>query len=352
MKFKLRKYFISFGLLFLFSLFTPYIFNVNIAQATVIEKEKNDEYKLNLKNITLVKGKTFALKVYNLKDNVKVSYKSADPETASVNDDGLITANKVGTTTITVTIKDGTVPTTLTTDVTVGPPAFSVKLTRSKIILGLNDADSVNVIMKPSNTTELPLFSSHNEAIAYVTSGGRISAKSLGLTYIFAAIDAKNNDGTSKFAYCTVIVTSTENVAPLKNYFDEHPELNLIPEEELRIALEEFFNKPVASNNTKSATSDNNAKDTTAASDSTKATTAASDITKASTTTSDNTKNSTTAADSVKTSTTVDSTKTTSASDSTKAASTESESTKSFVETLDQYLNKKFNLAELRKSMQ
>ncbi len=58
---------ISLGLLLFFT-FLPQIMptSVSIARASDIEKEKNNEYRLNLRAITLVNGKSFTLKVYNL----------------------------------------------------------------------------------------------------------------------------------------------------------------------------------------------------------------------------------------------------------------------------------------------
>lgn len=237
----IHKYLISLGLLLFFTLLLP-LTSSKAAWASSIDKEKNVDYRLNLKNVTLVKGKDFQLKAYNLKDGSKVSFKSNDSEIASVNDDGIISANKVGDTIITVTIKDGSTSTNLDCSVTVGPPAFSVKSTRSRIFLGIDESDQLRVILKPSNTAESARFSSYDSSIASISIGGRIYGRSLGFTYVFAEIDAQNDDGTQKFAYCPVIVTSSSDSALLKDYFDNHPELDIISEYELNSAMEKFFN--------------------------------------------------------------------------------------------------------------
>ncbi len=244
MKKNLIKCFISLGLFLFITVMAPDLIpkGVHTAYATTVEKEKSDDYRLNLKSITLVKGKTFPLKVYNLGVNAKLSYKSADSEIASVGDDGTIYAKMVGVTTITATIKDGLSSTSLTCDVTVGPPAFSIKMTRSRIILGIEKSDSLSVIMKPSNTAENARFSSYDPAIAYISSGGRATGKKVGFTYLFAEIDAQNVDGRCKFAYCSIIVVNPEDVLPLESYFSDHPEFNLISEDEFDSALSEFFN--------------------------------------------------------------------------------------------------------------
>lgn len=241
-KILLSKCFVTLGLLLFFTVLIPFTsLNLKPVYANSTVKEKND-YRLNLRSLTIVKGKSFTLKAYNLSENAKISFKSDDSEIASVNDDGTITANKVGTTVVTVTIKDGNDATTLYCDVTVGPPAFSVKITKSRIILGLDSMDLLKVILKPSNTAESARFSSYDSSIASISVGGRVTAKKLGLTYLFAQIDAVNSDGTPKFAVCTAIITNPEDAPLIEAYFNNHPELDLINQSDFSLALEEFFN--------------------------------------------------------------------------------------------------------------
>ncbi|MDF2537784.1 MAG: hypothetical protein K0S76_805 [Herbinix sp.] len=256
-KMNFRRYFITLGFLLFLSLLIPITsFPTKTAQASEIGKEKIVDYRLNLKSILLVKGKSFTLKAYNLSESAKVSFKSDDSEIASVNDDGTITANHVGVTIITATIKDGTNSTSLTCDVTVGPPAFSVKFTKSRLILGVEKTDLLRVILKPSNTAENARFSSYDPNIASISTGGRVTAKKVGFTYLFAEIDATNSDGMRKFAVSTIIVTSPEDAPLLETYFNEHPELDMLSVVDLNIALEEFFNKTLAQTDTQATQAD------------------------------------------------------------------------------------------------
>lgn len=211
------------------------------AQAASTEKDKSDTYRLSLKSITLVKGKTFTLRVFNASD-ARISFKSEDSEIASVNDDGDIYARRVGETDIHAIIKYGSDSDSLTCHVTVGPPAVSVKWTHSRVIIGIDRTDTLNVILKPSNTAEDAKFSSQDSSIVSISSGGRITARSYGFTYLFAEIDADDSDGSSKYDTCGVIVTSHDNVSKLEDYFNDHPELDKIPESELNRALSKFFN--------------------------------------------------------------------------------------------------------------
>ena len=243
MKKNLCKCLIALGLLLFIALLLPLTsYNVVTAQAANIEKETKNSYRLNLKSVTLVKGKSFNLKVYNLGANSKVSFKSDDAEVASVSDDGTITANKVGATIVTVTIKDGIDKTPLTCDVSVGPAAISVKWTKERVYVGLNNDDVLKVIIKPDNTTEVARFSSYDSSIATVSSGGRITAKKIGMTYLFAEIDATDLSGTRKYAVCTVFITSPKDAPLLEEYFNKHSELSRVSGSDLTKALDEFFN--------------------------------------------------------------------------------------------------------------
>jgi len=244
----MKKFFskciLTLGLALVISILMSFIgINSTTVQATIFENGKNQEYRLNLKSVTLVKGKTYTLKVYNLPEQAQVTFKSDDKEIASVNDDGVITANKVGVTVIKAIVKDGSTETELTCEVTVGPPAFSIKLTKSRLIIGLDKSDFLNVILKPANTVEVAKFSSKDSSIATVSAGGRITAKKLGLTYVFAEIDATDSTGAKRYDTCTVIVTLPEEVPLLENYFNEHPELEMIAKDELTGALDDFFNR-------------------------------------------------------------------------------------------------------------
>lgn len=312
----------------LFFTFLPQIMPTpsSVAQASEIEREKNNETRLNLKILTLVNGKSFTLRVYNLKKDAKVSFKSADPDIASVNDNGTLTANKVGKTTITATVRRGITPTTFTCEVTVGPPAFSIRTTRSMIVLTHDQNAVLDVIMKPGNTAELAKFSSGNRNIATISSGGRITAKKLGMTKVFAQIDATNPDGKEKYASCSVIVSSTEDAEQLNSYFADHYELSLISETDLTNALLDFFNT------TEEVTEpeDPKTQDTL------------------NTQNTQNTQNTTAASVPTPTPSALNNSRTTQAIETANKAEAEEKSEPTLIESLDIYLNSIFDLENLR----
>lgn len=181
------------------------------------------EIRLNVKTKTLVTEKTYPLKVYNLADTQTVTFKSDNPETASVDENGLVTALSVGNALITVTVKDAArTVVQLQCEITVGPPAISVKLTTPTVFLMCECKVVLKTIVQPLNTAENVKFSSLKPEIAGVTSGGRVTAKALGSTYIIAAV----NNG--KYDVCNVIVVDEATYQTLLENPDVDP-MTLIP---------------------------------------------------------------------------------------------------------------------------
>lgn len=201
MRQNLIKCVITLGLLF-FSVFFPMPLLNNVLVASASEySETQPDIKLNVKSKSLVKDSKYHLKIYNLSDNHKATFKSDSSSIVSVDDKGEITAVDFGTTTITVTVKEGTkTVATLTCDVTVGPAAMTVKLTKSEITLTVGRKTTLTAIVKPANTVEEARFSSNDSTIASVSAGGRITARSVGVTYIFASIE------NGKYDLCKVTV--------------------------------------------------------------------------------------------------------------------------------------------------
>ncbi len=239
----IRKCLITLGLLLFFTVLMPSIPNFTVKALADTGSKKSDNYRLSLSSTTIAKGQTRTLRVYNVGEKARIDFKSGDKEIASVNDDGVISANKVGDTEITATIKEGSDSTSLTCNVTVGPAAVSVRLTQSIVIIGLDSVESLDVILKPGNTVEDAKYTSLNSTVASVTPGGRVTAKSYGLAEIRAYIAATDSDGSQKYDSCAVIVTSNDDVSKLDKYFNEHTELNSISNSKLQNALDQFFNK-------------------------------------------------------------------------------------------------------------
>lgn len=171
------------------------------ASATVAYADETQEIKLNVNSQTIVRGKTFSLYVYNLKEGQTVSYRSSSPAIASVDKNGVVYANLIGNSTIVVTVKEGeNVVAILSCKITIGPPAISVQFSRLELAMTVGQNYMLERIVQPLITVEIPKFSSYNKKIASVSAGGRVSALAEGETYIFAQID------NGAFAACKVTV--------------------------------------------------------------------------------------------------------------------------------------------------
>jgi len=184
-----------FGLVLFLGVVCP-IGNVHTAFAN-----ETQDIKLNVNSQTIVKGKSFSLYVYNLNEGQEVTFVSSEPAVASVDSLGTVTGNMVGTATILVTVTEGenTVD-ILSCDIKVGPPAISVQFSRLELTLTVGQKVTLERIVLPLNTVETAKFSSYDRAIATVSAGGRVTAKTEGSTYIFAQLD------NGRFAVCKVYV--------------------------------------------------------------------------------------------------------------------------------------------------
>ncbi len=226
-----------------FSLFAP--------AAKAYANNTTGEPKLNVKSKAIVKGKDYALKVYNLSETQTVTFSSESPKIASVDEKGVVSALSIGTTVVTVTIEDSEAPEdskplTLQCKVTVGPPAIFVMLSRQQAELVVGQRAVMYWLIAPLNTAELPKFSSSNPEIASVSAGGIVTAKSEGTTYIFAQID------NGHYSACRITVSAEGEIT------DEEAEAIFEPDE----ATESKFADFLIGINTKFTNGDNTSENT------------------------------------------------------------------------------------------
>ncbi|MDD5934210.1 MAG: Ig-like domain-containing protein [Clostridiales bacterium] len=206
-----KKFLQILGLMIFFVLFLP---TTDLALAKDLSSTEETsvlpEIKLNVKSKELVKGKSYKLKVYNTTDTQTVLFKSSDSSIVSVNENGLIKGLEIGSATITVTVKENNkVISSLQCEITVGVPAVSVRLTQSEIVLVTGQKTTLKVLVAPSNTVEVTRFTSLDSDIVSVSTGGRITGKTVGNTYVYALID-------NGYSRCKVSVISEDTYATLK----------------------------------------------------------------------------------------------------------------------------------------
>lgn len=184
--------------------------------------------KLNVKKLTLTKNESYTLRVYNMKKNQTVKFVSDNETIVMVNEkrntlkrsdkSADITAVNVGSTFVRANIysKKGKLVRTLKTNVKVTPYAISIKFTQKKVNLDVSDTVKLSVIIKPSTSQELPLFSTSNPDVVTVNSKGVITAVSPGEAVITATLLSNGQAAT-----CTVCVLPEEE-EPLD---DDHSSL-------------------------------------------------------------------------------------------------------------------------------
>lgn len=212
-----KKCLLTLGLCLFFSVIFSYpsVDNIMVAKASNVKNAQNEQQNdvmLNVKSKSIVKDTTFNLVLYNIKDNYKVNYKSSKNSIATVDDTGMITGVDFGTATITVTVKDGfkTIA-TLECEITVGPPAINVVLTKSEITLTVGSKTTLTAILQSKNTVEEALFFSNDTEIASVTPGGTVTANKVGTTFVFATIANGKQDK------CKITVVKDEAKDTTKN---------------------------------------------------------------------------------------------------------------------------------------
>ena len=140
---------------------------------------------LDKQEITLNVGDTYQLNATVLPENAtnkNVSW-SRSGYAASVDNNGLVTANFAGTSTITVTTEDGNKTASCT--VTVVVPVTSIEISKSTLELEVGDSESLSITVLPSNATNKNVtWSTSNENVANVDENGTVTAVANGSAVI------------------------------------------------------------------------------------------------------------------------------------------------------------------------
>ncbi|MCR5332332.1 MAG: Ig-like domain-containing protein [Lachnospiraceae bacterium] len=169
--------------------------------------DEND-FKLNVSDVNITKDGSYRLKVYNLSPEQNVIYRSGNSGIAMVSRTGKVTGLSYGETVITATVIDeGTAIANLQCNVTIGPAAVSIKLTKTNLVLKEGRQKLLTTVILPLNTVESPLFYSTDTEIAKVSSAGRVRAVAQGSTQIYAFL----NNG--QYAICNVTVLNEDDYA-------------------------------------------------------------------------------------------------------------------------------------------
>ena len=178
---------------------------------------------LNQSDAHLKSGETLSLAATVGPDeatNKKVDWKSDDETVASVSADGVVTAHKVGQTSIHAIANDGG-GTKATCTITVDPTMVSsITLSQENLAIRKNHTAQLSAIVAPTDATNASfIWSSTNEDVAKVSEDGVISAIAPG----DAVIKATSQDGSQVEASCQVKVLPV-----LKGDSNDDDEINVV----------------------------------------------------------------------------------------------------------------------------
>lgn len=189
------------------------ISNNNIDKSGEIRKEVPstgtaiiaNNIKLNYSSINLNVGSTKRLSASFSPENVSnktINWTSSDSKIATVDISGLVTANKVGTATITAINRSSGKKATCT--VTVKQPIKSISLSDTSKTLNIDGSYTLTVKYNPSNASyqKVTWSSSKPNVVSVDKNTGKLTAKKIGT----ATITAKAADGSNKTAKCSVTV--------------------------------------------------------------------------------------------------------------------------------------------------
>lgn len=140
-------------------------------------------------------------------DNKAVSWSTSNPEIATVDQEGNVSAVAPGNTTITVTTADGNKTATCNVTVTAPPmpiPVTAIALNKSTTTIAIGDSETLTIIYTPAdaNTGKAVTWTSSNTSVATVDNSGKVTGVAAGT----ATITATSTTDASITASCAVTV--------------------------------------------------------------------------------------------------------------------------------------------------
>jgi Listeria/Bacterioides repeat len=142
--------------------------------------------------------------------NKSLTWSSSNTGVATVNANGIVTAVKDGTATITVTTVDGSYKATCTVTVSKTNVAVTgISLNKTSLNLAVNESSTVTATVTPSGATNKKVsWTSNNTKVATVNASGKITGVSDGTAVITATTDDGKFTATLTVTVKTVAVTS------------------------------------------------------------------------------------------------------------------------------------------------
>ena len=175
------------------------------ASCTVTVKEKIipvESISLNQTTLSLKIGEKETLQAMVSPENAttkNISWSSDKTDVATVDENGNVSANSVGTATITAKAGEQSATCTVTVKEKI-IPVESITLDQSEKTLNIGETVTLKATVSPDNATNKSVtWSSDDEAVATVDTNGKVTAKSVGTATITATAGDKS-------ATCTITV--------------------------------------------------------------------------------------------------------------------------------------------------
>lgn len=208
------------------------------ATVQVTVKQKVGEISLSAGKTTLKVGESTKVTASISPENATdkgITFTSSAATVATVDADGNVMATGAGSATITATAKDGKGASSSIT-LKVEEMAAGVTLEPNSLNLKENETAQLSASVQPTTASQSIRYSSNNDAVATVSNTGLVTAVKEGTAIITAAA----NDGSGKYATCTVKVGSTPVEVPVTGITVSPSELLLEEKEakELKATVE------------------------------------------------------------------------------------------------------------------
>ena len=181
--------------------------NLSANCIVTVEPTPAENIALDKTEVTLKATETTTLMVTILPETTTIKdvvWSSSDESVATV-ENGVVTAHKVGTATITATTTDGSNLSASCFVEVVATPAESIALDRTEVTLKANETTTLTATILPETTTIKDVeWKSSDESVATVENGV-VTAHQVGT----ATITVSTTDGTNLSASCEVTVVAT-----------------------------------------------------------------------------------------------------------------------------------------------
>lgn len=182
----------------------------------IVSNKEVEKIELVESKISLSIGQTKQIKAIIFPSDATLQtlkYSSSNTEVATVNENGLITANALGNTEITITDEEGKVE--VKCQVMVVVPVEDITIAKTSLDMNIGDSVSLSYTITPDNATNKSvIWEIDNPEIIQISSSGKVAAKKIGT----AIVKIITEDG-NKEVKCTITVKPYDSFGAYKHVF-------------------------------------------------------------------------------------------------------------------------------------